>query len=178
MSLTFADTIDGLFEERSSVIARDLKLNLKRHVEGGALTQEEALLTLLAVATSLDMPRVAAHASDSLKALGLSAAEIQEAAENAAIMGMLNTYYRFKHLTENRDDYNAAGLRMTVFANPVLGKTRFEMLSFAVSVLNGCESCVRSHEAALRQLGVSVEKIHDLVRIAATGKGIKALGVA
>jgi alkyl hydroperoxide reductase subunit D len=92
-------------------------------------------------------------------------------------MGMLNTYYRFKHMTEHADDFKNAGLRMTVFAKPVLGKTRFEMLSFAVSVLNGCENCIRSHELVLRQMEVPVEKIHDLVRIAAVGKGIQALSV-
>jgi alkyl hydroperoxide reductase subunit D len=177
MSTTFAVTLDSLFAGRTSIIARDLKLNLKRAMEAGTLAPEEALLTLSAVASALNLPQLSEYARGSLEGLGLSGEKIQESADSAAIMGMLNTYYRFKHMTEHADDYKAAGLRMTVFANPLLGKTMFEMLAFAVSVLNGCEGCIRSHERALRQMDVPVEKIHELVRIAAIGKGIQSLDV-
>ena len=44
---------------------------------------------------------------------------------------------------------------MTALARPLIGKERFEMLSFAVSVLNGCEACTRAHEKALKDAGVS-----------------------
>ena len=49
------------------------------------------------------------------------------------------------------------------------------MLSFTVSVLNGCEACIKAHEKTLKDAGVVVEKIHDLARIAAVVKGLKAL---
>jgi alkyl hydroperoxide reductase subunit D len=49
------------------------------------------------------------------------------------------------------------------------------MLAFAVSVLNGCESCIRSHEKVLREAGVSVDQVHDLARLAAVVKGLHAL---
>lgn len=62
-------------------------------------------------------------------------------------------------------------------AKPALGKAKFEMLAFAVTVINGCESCVKSHEDALRKHEVSVDKIHDLARMAAVVRGIQALSV-
>lgn len=71
-----------------------------------------------------------------------------------------------------------AGLRMTALARPTLGKERFEMLAFAVSVLGGCEMCVRSHERVLREAGVSIDKVHDLARLAAVVRGLKTLEAA
>ena len=117
---------------------------------------------------------MASHAREKLAALGVPAEQIQEAAESAAIMGMLNTYYRFRYMVDKDDDYRAAGLRMTSLARPALGKESFEMLALAVSIVNGCQSCVRSHEQVLRDAGISPDKIHDLARMAAVVKGIKA----
>jgi len=91
-------------------------------------------------------------------------------------MAMLNTYYRFRHFVHKDDDYRVAGLRMTALAKPQLGKERFEMLALAVSVLNGCESCVRSHEQVLRDAGVGADKIHDLARLASVVKALTTLG--
>ena len=90
-------------------------------------------------------------------------------------MGMLNTYYRFRHFLGSPEEYRVAGLRMTALAKPLLGKQRFEMLAFAVSVINGCESCVRAHEKALRDGGVLPEKVHDLAKLSAVLKGLRTL---
>jgi len=76
------------------------------------------------------------------------------------------------------EDYRIAGLRMTSLARPSLGKERFEMLAFAVSVLNGCESCIRSHEEVLRNAGLSADKIHDLARLASVVKALRTLSAA
>jgi alkyl hydroperoxide reductase subunit D len=51
------------------------------------------------------------------------------------------------------------------------------MLAFAVSVLNGCQSCICSHEQVLKENGVTSDKIHDLAKLAAVVKGIKGLGL-
>lgn len=167
--------LDTVLPQSETAIARDLRLNLKRILEEGALDRDEALLALLAVATSLQEERLSAYARRQLQELDVSAEQIQEAAESAAIMGMLNVYYRFRYMLGNEDEYRAAGLRMTALARPVLGKERFEMLAFAVSVLNGCQSCVRSHEKVLRDAGVTAEKVHDLARLAAVVKGLNTL---
>jgi alkyl hydroperoxide reductase subunit D len=166
---------DPYFEHRSTPIARDLRLNLQKLLEGTVLTATEAHLALLATATSTENAPLASHAREKLAALGATPEQIQEAAESAAIMGMLNTYYRFRHMVDKDDDYRVAGLRMTSLAKPVLGKETFEMLALAVSIVNGCQSCVRSHEQVLRDSGVSNDKIHDLARMASVVKGIKAL---
>jgi lipoyl-dependent peroxiredoxin subunit D len=175
MSSAIPDTIETLLENQTSTIAKDLKLNLTKFLEGSALTREESHLALLAAATNLEMPRLAAYATDQLQRFGFRPEEILEARESAAIMGMLNTYYRFRHFLSGPEEYRVAGLRMTALARPVLGKERFEMLAFTVSVLNGCEACTQSHEKALKGAGISAEKIHDLARLAAVAKGLKVL---
>lgn len=171
-------SLDSLFENISSPIGRDLKLNLKRLLEEGALSPAEGYTALLATATAEEHAPLVLFAREALARNGMPKEQIQEAAESAGIMGMLNVYYRFRHLIDNEEEYRTTGLRMTSLGRPLLGKVPFEMLSFALSVLNGCPSCVRSHEKVLREAGVSVEKVHDLARLAAVVKGLKGLQTA
>jgi alkyl hydroperoxide reductase subunit D len=173
-----SELLDALLNGRNTTITRDLKLNLKRLLEESALSPQEAGLALLAVATSVEEPALASYARRRLEELGLPSEQIQEAAESAALMAMLNVYYRFRHTIEKEEDYRVAGLRMTALARPLLGKLSFEMLAFAVSVLNGCPSCVRSHELVLRESGIHADKIHDLARLAAVIKGWRVLSTA
>src|SRR5262249_38700510 len=147
---------------KDSSIAKDLRLNLRRILEEGALGPEDGYLALLAAASSAGYGTLKQTARTKLAELGFGQDQIREAEESAAIMAMLNTYYRFRHMIGKDEYYHAASLRMASLARPVIGKERFEMLAFTVSVMNGCESCTRSHEAVLRNAGVSVEKIHDL----------------
>jgi lipoyl-dependent peroxiredoxin subunit D len=170
-------TFDTVIEAKDSTIAKDLRLNFRRIMEESTLTPEEAYPALLAIASSLDYDAMRAFAKSKLQEIGFSADQVREAEECSAIMGMLNTYYRFRYMLGNHDDYQTAGLRMTSLARPALGKEKFEMLAFAVSVLNGCQSCVISHEDALRKAGVVADKIHDLARLAAVVKGLKSLSV-
>lgn len=171
-----SEQMAALLNGRNTAIARDLKLNLKRLLEEGALSPQEAALALLAVSAAAEAPVLASYARKKLNEFGFTAEQIQEAAESAALMAMLNVYYRFRHTIEMEEDYRVAGLRMTALARPLLGKLPFEMLAFAVSVLIGCPSCIRSHERVLREAGVQVDKIHDLARLAAVVKGWKVLG--
>lgn len=174
-ALSAIDSLEGALSDSPTTIARDLRLNLKRLIEDSSLAREESMHTVLALATATNDERLKAYARDQLAQLGFDADQIREASESAAIMAMLNVYYRFRHMIDNDEEYRAAGLRMTALARPALGKERFEMLAFAVSVLNGCASCIRSHERALRDAGVSVDKIHDLARLAAVANGLRVL---
>ncbi|HEY8279655.1 MAG TPA: carboxymuconolactone decarboxylase family protein [Bdellovibrionota bacterium] len=166
--------------ERATTIARDLNLNLQKLMNEGHLEQLEANLSLLAAARAVGYYELAQVAKARLASLGMSEPELREAEESAAIMGMLNTYYKFRSFIakagdEKADEYRTTGLRMTSLAKPLLGKTLFEMLAFTVSVVNGCETCVISHERVLREAGMGAEKVHDLARIAAVVKALKVL---
>jgi alkyl hydroperoxide reductase subunit D len=60
-----------------------------------------------------------------------------------------------------------ARLRMNIIANPGIDRLDFELLSLAVSAVNGCGLCITSHERKLREAGVSRETVQSAVRIAA-----------
>lgn len=158
-----------------STIARDLQLNFERLVGDGALGQETALLVVVATARATATDHLLAWAKGQLETLGVAADQIHEAEEAAAIMGMLNTYYRFRHFIGSREEYAHTGLRMTSLAKPTLGKEKFELLALAVSIVNGCEKCVVSHEKALRDLGVPHDHLHDVARLSAVVKGASQL---
>ena len=84
-------------------------------------------------------------------------------------MGMNNIYYRFLHLVEDAEYAQMpARLRMNVIGNPGIDKLDFELLSLAVSAINGCGMCIVAHEQQLRKHEVSREAIQSAVRIAAT----------
>jgi lipoyl-dependent peroxiredoxin subunit D len=64
---------------------------------------------------------------------------------------------------------------MNRIAQPKTDRPTFELMCLAVSVVNGCESCIRSHERAVLEGGLTEDHVHDAVRIAAT---IRAAAVA
>ena len=177
MAQTADEFLQQFLGDPKTSVERDLVLNFKKCLEDSALDEQERFLNLLAVATSLENQSLMEFAIARLNEQGLSADQITEARQSAAIMGMLNTYYKFKSFLspEVAENYARAGLRMQSLAKPHNGKERFEMMSFAVSVVNGCPTCVSSHERALTGLGTSVDKIHDLARIAAVTKGLVSL---
>ena len=151
--------------------ARDLKLNLGSVLTtAGAPGLNEPQIWAVALASAI-ASRNLAFTRDIEAAAGehLDAAHLQAARAAAAIMGMNNIYYRFLHLVEDAEYQSMpARLRMNILANPGIDKLDFELLSLAVSAVNGCGLCISSHEKKLRQHGFTREMIQSAVRIAAT----------
>jgi alkyl hydroperoxide reductase subunit D len=161
------DTLKDLIPE----YARDLKLNL-----GIVLTPQgspgltETQIWSVALATAIAARNVEfARAIEALAHEKLDAAHLTAARSAAAIMGMNNVYYRFLHLVED-GEYRSlpARLRMNVIGSPGIDRGEFELLSLAVSAVNGCGMCITAHERKLRELGTSRETIQSAVRIAST----------
>lgn len=172
--------LETTFTGTSTAVQRDLSLNFKKIMEESPLEETDRWMNLLATGVALHNKAMMGLARTELQKMGLSEEHIQEAAESAGIMGMLNTYYKFKGFLspEVAESYNRAGLRMNSLGKPVNGKEKFEMMAFTVSVVNGCPTCVSSHEKALKDLGLSADKIHDLARLAAVCKGLDSLQTA
>ena len=149
--------------------ARDLKLNL-----GSVLTREgapglsERQIWAVALASAIAARNNAfTRAIEAAAQQHLDAAHLQAARAAAVIMGMNNIYYRFLHLVEDAEYQSMpARLRMNILANPGIDKLDFELLSLAVSAINGCGLCITSHERKLRSHGITREMIQSAVRIA------------
>lgn len=158
--------------------AKDLRLNLSSVLADGALSERRRFAVALASALAVRRADLAAALRDAARAAGpdlLDEALEDDVRAAVALMGMNNVYYRFRHMV-GKPDYGQrpARLRMNRMAQPKTSKEDFELLSLAVSAIEGCELCVRSHEASLVELGLSVDEVHDAVRIAAVVNGAAA----
>ncbi len=152
--------------------ARDLKLNLQSVLEGGSLTPAQKWGTALASALTTRHPALIA-AMEEASAPHLSREEAEDARAAAALMGMNNVLYRFRHMVE-KEDYSRlpARLRMNRLSKPLARKLDFELYCLAVSAQNGCATCIRSHEEVVIRGGMTPENVLDGVRIAATLAGV------
>ena len=147
--------------------ARDIKLNLQSVFQSTSLTPAQVWGTAVASAiASRNRDLVDAVVADARDAV--DAAVVDDARAAAALMGMNNVYYRFRHMVGKPVyEQKPARLRMNWIGKPLTNRTDFELFCLAVSAINGCETCVRSHEAAVVEGGASDEQVHDAVRIAA-----------
>jgi alkyl hydroperoxide reductase subunit D len=151
--------------------ARDLKLNLGTVLTTtGAPGLNEKQIWSIALASAIAARNTSfARHIETLSRSHLADVEVEGSKASAAIMGMNNIYYRFLHLVEDGEYQTMpARLRMNMIANHGIDKLDFELISLAVSAVNGCGLCVTSHEKKLRQHDVSRESIQSAVRIAAT----------
>src|SRR5215471_17729261 len=148
--------------------ARDIKLNLQSVFQSTTLTPAQAWGAALASAIATrngELTRaVLAEAQGKV-----DANVIEDAKAAAALMAMNNVYYRFRHMI-GKESYatKPARLRMNWIGKPLSNKADFELFCLAVSAINGCEVCVRSHEEVVTAGGVSEDQVHDAVRIAAS----------
>lgn len=159
-----------------SKFIRDTKLNVKNALNCAHLTPKEAMLVALAsVITLKNEPLKVAFTSKAVE-LGATEQEIGEVHACSSLLAVNNVLYRFRHFSANKvyDDIPAK-VKMTIMMNPALGKEFFELVSLAVSAINGCESCVNSHEQSVREHGGSAERIFDAIRIASVITGLSAL---
>jgi len=147
--------------------AKDLRSNLSDVLENGALPPSERWGVAIAVALASRSRRLA-EALIASRPAEVTTKTVEEAVAAAALMGMTNVFYRFRHLVGKHSyQQKPARLRMKRLAS----STAFELFSLAVSVINACEICVRSHEASLLERGTTEDQIHDAVRIASVVHG-------
>jgi lipoyl-dependent peroxiredoxin subunit D len=148
--------------------AKDTRLNLQSVLTASSLTPVQLWGTAVAASIATRNAEVAhAIVTDAREVVEPNVIEDAKAA--ASLMAMNNVYYRFRHMV-GKESYNTkpARLRMNWMAKPLGSKVDFELYCLAVSAINGCEMCIRSHEQVVIEGGLSEEQVHDAVRIAAT----------
>lgn len=146
---------------------RDLKLNVKTVLTSEYLSPKETHLLAIAVTTNNNKEILTNSFVAKVKEHGATEAEIADAQACASLLAANNVLYRFRHFVEKETYNNApARMRMNIMMNPVLGKEFFELVSLAVSAVNGCEMCVKSHEQSVLGHGGTEQRIWDSIRIA------------
>ena len=167
----------NLLEKGNSRYVRDLKLNFTSTLTSSYLSEKECALVALSIAVNNNNAVLTNFLEKHALEKGATAEEIAEAAGCASLLALNNVFYRFRHFT-GKEKYTQipARIRMQLMSSPVTGKEFFELMSIAVSAVNGCEMCVNAHEKSILALGSSEERVFDAVRIAAiitaTGKVI------
>jgi alkyl hydroperoxide reductase subunit D len=156
-----------LIRERLPEFARDTKLNLQSVLQQTTLSTAQRW----GVAVASAVASRNAELRDAILAdarAAVDATVIDDALAAASLMAMNNVYYRFRHFI-GKESYSQlpARLRMQRIAKPASNKADFELFCLAVSAINGCEMCVRSHEEVVRHAELTEENVHDAVRIAA-----------
>lgn len=162
-----SDALDALEGGKSRYVA-DLKLNFKNSFESDHLSKKEVALLGVALAVNATNRLLREFFRENATTEGASEAEIAEAVACASLLSANNVFYRFRHFM-NKEKYNEipARVKMNIMARPVGGKEFFELMSLAVSAVNGCEMCVKSHENSLIELGSKEERIFEAVRLGA-----------
>lgn len=152
---------------------KDLKINLKNALGSENLTPKEANLIALAISVNEKNKELIQNFTKGAHEQGATDAEIAETHACASLLAVNNVFYRFRHFMQ-KDSYNnmPAGIKMNIMLSPVLGKELFELMSLAVSAVNGCEKCVTSHEASVRSMGSSEARIFDAVKLASIIRGL------
>jgi len=160
------ETLDLLEEGKSRYLA-DLKINFKNSFESEYLSKKEVALLGVALAVNANNTILREFFKGNAQQESASAEEIAEAVACTSLLSANNVFYRFRHFM-NKEKYNEipARIKMNIMARPVNGKEFFELISLAVSAVNGCEMCVTSHEASLIELGAKEERIFEAVRLA------------
>ncbi len=160
------ETLDLLEEGKSRYLA-DLKINFKNSFESEYLSKKEIALLGVALAVNANNTVLREFFKGNAQQEGASPEEIAEAVACSSLLSANNVFYRFRHFM-HKEKYNEipARIKMNIMARPVIGKEFFELVSLAVSAVNGCEMCVTSHEASLIELGAKEERIFEAVRLA------------
>lgn len=154
--------------------AKDIRLNIGSLLGETLLTDQQKYGTLVACAHATGyQPLIAAAEAEASEKLSEAAMTAAKAA--ASIMAMNNVYYRFIHLASNTEYATLpARLRMNVIGAPGIEKVDFELFALAVSAINGCGTCIDSHEKVIRDHGVQTNAIQAAVRLAAVVQALAA----
>lgn len=153
-------------KEKLPEFAKDARINLSKVLDcnqSDGLTAHQIYGCALAVAYQLNNRFLQAELQSELSQEVIDAAKLA-----ASLMAMTNVYYRFIHLAEMPElNQVPAGLRMQGMMNPGVDKASFEMMSLAVSILNGCGACISAHCNQLKEHGLSIQAIARIGRISA-----------
>jgi alkyl hydroperoxide reductase subunit D len=156
---------------------KDLKINVGNVLNNNQhLNRKESLLLALAVAVNEKFTLLQESLTGLAKDADATDAEIAGIVACTSLMNTNNIFYRFRHFMQ-KDFYTnqPAGIKMSIMANPVLGKEFFELVSLVVSSINGCEMCVSSHERSVLQHGSSESRVLEAVKLGAVIKGLIAV---
>ena len=155
---------------------KDLKINVLNSLKYDNLSKKESYLLALSTAIN-EKHEILKNTFEALAiSEGASESEIAELISCVSLLNVNNVFYRFRHFTKKEYyEQTPAGIKMSIMMNPVLGKEFFELVSLAISALNGCEMCVNAHEESVLKNGSTQARVYDAVRLVSVMKGFSVI---
>lgn len=154
--------------------SKDNKLNCKKLIleepnHNITATMQQSLV--LAISYSLQHKGIIEAAKEFAQDLDV---QHKNAAKTCAnLMAMNNIYYRGMHLIGDKElEQQPAGLRMQGIMQHGIDKGLFELMSLAISALNGCGLCLKSHYFQLKK-DYTVEQIAYALKLASVLNALK-----
>lgn len=154
----------------SEAFLRDFFMNFKKFVcSDGALDQRaKAIIAYAAACQAKCGPWIDVLAGRA-KSQGITDAQLIEIAALVATNAMYNTFFKFRDLSGSElFSGMGVGLRAHTLSSTSFNEKQTELISTAVSVLNGCKPCTSGHVESGRKLGLSDEQLLEAVQCAAT----------
>lgn len=157
-----------VLDQADSRYIRDLKVNVSNALTSTNLSEKETALISLSIAANQKNNTLISGFQKLAIEKGATIEEQNEAIACASLLAGNNVFYRFRHF-QQKESYNVmqAKIKMNIMMKPALGKEFFELISLAISAVNGCEMCVNAHEHSVREMGASEERVWDAIRLAA-----------
>ena len=146
--------------------SKDIKLNLQAVLSSNLLSPVQVYGVAIAVAAARKNVELKNALVNDAVMKGVPRETIDDAHAAAVLMSMNNVLYRFKHMMGS-PGYSElpAKLRMNRLMNVASNKTDFELFSLAVSAVNACEACIKAHESVVIKSGMTMEAVHEAIRI-------------
>ncbi len=157
------------YKDQLKDYAKDIRLNLETvfSEEGTAGLTAEQIRSIALACAYATKSRKLSEALLNDPEFSMQPISVEAAKAAATIMAMNNVYYRFTHLVEDEELAKLpAKLRMNVIGKPGVAKVDFELMSLAVSAINGCGKCMKSHVQELKKAALDPIAIQTAVRIA------------
>ena len=164
-------------------VVRDAALNLARALDGDTaiLARGDRLLVGLGVALAKSgspTQGLAAWLSEAAKVAGKTDEDIEAIGAVALACATYNGYYKFRSLVADGKEFDAfqPALRASPFVRSSLSKALVELISLAISVMNGCSQCVNGHVQTVKasSLPNPAAAIDEAVRISAVLAALSA----
>lgn len=148
--------------------ARDVARGLAVLERETALSPVQLWSCVLASAHAVGTPVVLRAAEAAALEAGLSEVQRTAARGAAAVMAQNNVYFRAIDLMEDAAlEVEPSRLRMQVTHRPEVPAADMHLMCLAVSAINGCGACMKSHAGDLKALGVGASAMTAALRVAA-----------
>lgn len=164
--------LPGSLEQFGSVepFLRDFFMNFKKFVctEGALDLRQKAIVAFAAAVHGKNSEWMDVLAKRA-RGQGLTELQLAEIVALVATNAMYNTFFKFRDLSGS-DLFSGmgVGLRAHTLSGTSFDEQTAELISTAVSTLNGCRPCTSGHVESARRLGLSDEQLLEAIQCAAT----------